>query len=95
MASIQRINNFIDGKFVSTESYLESFNPSTEEVNAYIADSSVEDANRAVQAARQAFPTYVNKTLKDFCFENFFFLYSDGVVKQLRSEHFILIELLI
>lgn len=55
MASIKHINNFINGQFISTESYLESFNPSTEEVIAYIADSSAEDANQAVQAAREAF----------------------------------------
>lgn len=59
MTSIQRINNFIDGQFVPTETYLDSFNPSTEEIIAYVADSSVEDAKRAVQAARQAFPSYV------------------------------------
>jgi len=70
MISIQRINNFINGQFVSTESYLESFNPSTEEAIAYIADSSAEDANQAVQAARQAFPSYVKTTttLKNFLF---------------------------
>jgi len=69
MTSIQRINNFIDGQFVPTESYLESFNPSTEEVIAHIADSSIEDANRAIQAARQAFPSYVKtKPIINFCF---------------------------
>ncbi len=67
MTSIQRINNFIDGKFVPTEAYLDSFNPSTEEVIAHIADSSAEDANQAVQAARKAFPTYVEtNNFKDF-----------------------------
>lgn len=59
MASIQRIHNFIDGKFVPTENYLESYNPSTEEVFAYVADSSAEDAKLAIQAARKAFPSYV------------------------------------
>lgn len=58
MSSIQHINNFINGQFVTTEAYLKSFNPSTEEVIAYIADSSAEDANQAVQAARQAFSSY-------------------------------------
>ena len=59
MTSIPRINNFINGRFVLTESYLESINPSTEEVIAHIADSSVENVQQAVQAARQAFPSYV------------------------------------
>ena len=56
MASVRRVDNFINGKFVPTENYLDSFNPSTEEVIAQIADSSADDADRAVQAARQAFP---------------------------------------
>jgi acyl-CoA reductase-like NAD-dependent aldehyde dehydrogenase len=59
MSLIQRVNNFIDGQFVSNETYLESFNPSTEEVIAHIADGSAEDAEQAVQAARKAFPLYV------------------------------------
>ncbi|CAF0935197.1 unnamed protein product [Rotaria sordida] len=63
MASIQRINNFINGQFVSTEDYLKSFNPTTEEVIAHIADSSTEDAERAVQAARQAFPSWSLETI--------------------------------
>jgi acyl-CoA reductase-like NAD-dependent aldehyde dehydrogenase len=73
MTSMQHINNFINGQFVPTEAYLESFNPSTEEVIAYIADSSAEDANRAVQAARQAFPSYVkrNNFEDSSCFFNF------------------------
>jgi acyl-CoA reductase-like NAD-dependent aldehyde dehydrogenase len=56
MTSIQRIDNFINGQFVSSDNYLHSFNPSTEEIQAHIADSSPEDADRAVQAARKAFP---------------------------------------
>ncbi|CAF3950574.1 unnamed protein product [Adineta steineri] len=62
MTSIQRVNNFIDGKFVPTESYLDSFNPSTEEVIAHIADSSPEDANQAIEAARKAFPAWSRQT---------------------------------
>ena len=60
MTSIQRVNNYIDGKFVASEAYLESFNPSTEEVIAHIPDSSPEDAEQAVQAARKAFSSYVD-----------------------------------
>jgi acyl-CoA reductase-like NAD-dependent aldehyde dehydrogenase len=73
MASIQRINNFIDGQFESTESYLDSFNPSTEEVIAHIADSSAEDAKRAVDAARRAFPSYVKIEHSRMFFFKFFF----------------------
>lgn len=57
MSSIQRVHNFIDGKFIPGEEYLESFNPSTEEVIAHIANGTVDDANRAVEAARRAFPS--------------------------------------
>ena len=59
MVSLQRVDNFINGKFVPSESYLDSLNPSTEEVIAQIADGSADDANQAVKAARQAFPSYV------------------------------------
>ncbi|CAF0990975.1 unnamed protein product [Adineta ricciae] len=62
MVSLQRIDNFINGKFVPAESYLDSLNPSTEEVIAQIADGSAEDADRAVQAARQAFPSWSRET---------------------------------
>ena len=56
MASIHRVQNFIEGQFVPSESYLESFNPSTEELIAQIPDSSPGEADRAIQAARRAFP---------------------------------------
>ena len=57
MASIQRVHNFINGEFKPTDNYIDSINPSTEQVIAHIADSSAADANQAVDAARQAFPT--------------------------------------
>ena len=57
MASIQRVHNFINGEFEPTDNYLDSINPSTEQVIAHIADSSADDAHRAVGVARQAFPT--------------------------------------
>lgn len=56
MTSVLHVNNLIDGKFIETKTYLESKNPATEEINALIADSSPEDAEKAIQAARQAFP---------------------------------------
>ncbi|CAF5067438.1 unnamed protein product, partial [Rotaria socialis] len=62
MASVQRINNFINGKYASTENYLESLNPCTEEIIAHIADSTEDDAKLAVQAARQAFPSWSRQT---------------------------------
>lgn len=56
MTSVQRLNNFIDGKFVTTDSYIESRNPATDEINSFIPDSTPEDADIAVKAARNAFP---------------------------------------
>lgn len=56
MSTTQRVQNFIDGQFVPSESYLESFNPATEDVIAQIPDSSANDAERAIHAARRAFP---------------------------------------
>lgn len=65
MSSIQRVDNFINGQFVPSEEYLDSYNPSTEDVIAQIANSSIEDASRAIEAAREAFPSYVNTSRKN------------------------------
>ena len=52
------IENFINGKFVSTKSYLQSFNPATGEAHALVPDSSAEDVEKAVIAAEVAFERY-------------------------------------
>ncbi|CAF1224141.1 unnamed protein product, partial [Didymodactylos carnosus] len=49
------IQNFINGKFEDTKSYIDSFNPATNEVNAKIPDSDENDVNNAVKAAKTAF----------------------------------------
>lgn len=61
MTAVRRVDNLIDGKFVPADSYLDSFNPATEEVIAQIADGSPADADQAVQAARRAFPACVSQ----------------------------------
>jgi len=59
---VVRIQNFVDGKFViggDRTSYIDSYDPSTGEVNAKVPDSSEEEANEAVAAAVKAFKTSV------------------------------------
>jgi len=55
-----RLANFINGKFVAPASgtYIDDINPATEEVIAEIPDSGAEDVDRAVAAARAAFPSW-------------------------------------
>ena len=50
-----KVENFINGEFVSAANYLESFNPATGEVHALVPDSSAEDVEKAVFAAETAF----------------------------------------
>ena len=53
------LENFINGEFVASRSsaYIDSYEPSTGDVWARIPDSSVDEVNQAVQAAKQAFKT--------------------------------------
>ena len=53
------IENFINGEFVGTKSYLQSFNPATGEAHALVPESSAEDVEKAVSAAEVAFERYV------------------------------------
>lgn len=58
---VVRIQNFVDGKFViggDRTSYIDSYDPSTGEVNAKVPDSTEEEANEAVAAAVKAFKTW-------------------------------------
>lgn len=52
------VNNFIDGEFVPSDEYLNSFEPATGQVWAHIANSSDKDVEKAVQAAERAFPKW-------------------------------------
>jgi aminomuconate-semialdehyde/2-hydroxymuconate-6-semialdehyde dehydrogenase len=55
---LRRLANFINGEFAAPVSgaYFHDINPATEEVIAEIPDSGAEDVDRAVAAARAAFP---------------------------------------
>ena len=50
-----RLSNFINNVFLPTENYIESFNPSTGELNCLVPDSGKKEADIAVEAAHTAF----------------------------------------
>ncbi|RQU47885.1 methylmalonate-semialdehyde dehydrogenase (CoA acylating) [Burkholderia cenocepacia] len=58
--SIKQVNHFINGKNVapSNDRFKDVFNPATGEVTATVALASVEEVDRAVQAANAAFPSW-------------------------------------
>jgi len=53
------IQNYIDGKFEKVKNEFNSYNPALNRVNAYIPNSTEEDVNRAVIAAKKAFERYL------------------------------------
>lgn len=57
MAGLPKLENFIDGQFLPTASYIESYDPSTGEHYLNIPDSGAEEVQKAVEAARKAFIT--------------------------------------
>ena len=50
------VANYINGKFVPTDQYIDSFDPSTGEVWAKIPNSGEREVDAAVSAAKAAFP---------------------------------------
>lgn len=57
---MQKIDNYINGAIIAPESgeYLENFDPSIGKTYSYIADSDERDVERAVTAAKAAFPSW-------------------------------------
>ncbi len=57
---MQKIENYTNGRLVKPESgnYLDNFNPATGEVYSLIPDSDEKDVNKAVEAAKNAFPVW-------------------------------------
>ena len=55
-----KIENYIGGELVApvSENYLDNYNPATGEVYSLIPDSDERDVERAVEAARKAFPVW-------------------------------------
>lgn len=60
----KRLQNFIGGEFVppANGKYVESFNPSTGAVETEVPDSDAADIERAVEAAKKAFPAWSKQT---------------------------------
>lgn len=54
----KEIQNFINGEFVEHHEHLDSYNPGTGEVWAKVPDSGKNEVDLAVQAAKQAFPSW-------------------------------------
>ena len=57
MASVLKLENFIDGKLVACDRHLDSYNPATGAVVLKIPDSGEVEVQRAVDAAKKAFQT--------------------------------------
>src|SRR5262245_30399283 len=57
---MEKIKNYIGGELVPPLSgqYLNNWEPATGEIYSQIADSDEQDVNRAVAAARKAFPAW-------------------------------------
>jgi len=55
----------IDGQLTDSGRHLDVINPATENVIARVPDSSLEQLNEAVAAARRAFPSWAQTTLSD------------------------------
>lgn len=56
MATLLQVENFIDGEFVSSAHYIDSYDPSTGKTHAKVPDSDNKEIDLAVQAAKKAFP---------------------------------------
>ncbi len=61
-----KYNLFINGKFEKPENdYFEAINPATGEVLAEMASASKNDVDKAVKAARNAFPAWAGKSVEE------------------------------
>ena len=56
-SSLIKIFNFINNQFIGCNSYFDSYNPATGNVNSLIPDSGSDEVNKAVEAAKNAFKT--------------------------------------
>uniref|UniRef100_A0A8C2UZK5 Aldehyde dehydrogenase 8 family member A1 n=1 Tax=Chinchilla lanigera TaxID=34839 RepID=A0A8C2UZK5_CHILA len=56
------LENFIGGKFIPCNSYIDSYDPSTGEVYCKVPNSGKEEIEAAVQAAREAFPGWSSRS---------------------------------
>ncbi|MDZ7920520.1 5-carboxymethyl-2-hydroxymuconate semialdehyde dehydrogenase [Rhodoferax sp.] len=56
-----RIDHLINGHSVASSNYFETINPATQEVLAEVASGTVQEVNAAVQAAKDAFPSWAGR----------------------------------
>jgi hypothetical protein len=57
--AVMQLQNFIGGEFLESDCYLESYDPSNDELWARIPDSTSDEVNIAVKAAKVAFKSQV------------------------------------
>lgn len=50
------VQNFVNNEFITSSSFLDSYDPSVGEVWVQIPDSTAEEVEMAYQAAKKAFP---------------------------------------
>ncbi|MBL7923796.1 MAG: aldehyde dehydrogenase [Bacteroidia bacterium] len=64
---MQKIQNYINGKFADPQSgtYIDNYNPATGQVYSLIPDSDERDVEAAVQAAKKAFPAWSGMRSED------------------------------
>ena len=53
-------SNFINGEFITNDERIESIDPSNLEVLGSVPSSTSDDVNKAVEAAKKAFPSWSN-----------------------------------
>lgn len=58
---------FIDGRWVAGKQMIDSINPATEEPIGRVCEASGDEVEQAVQAARQAFPSWKNMSIEQRC----------------------------
>ena len=54
--NVLHLSNFIGGKFVPHDDYIDSYNPSTGRVWVRVPNSGPNEVDAAVKAAKEAFP---------------------------------------
>ena len=64
---MEKLENFIDGKFTSPKNggYFDNYEPGTGKVYSLIPDSDSEDVELAVKAAEKAFPIWSSMSLEE------------------------------
>ena len=65
MANVQALENFINGRFMPCTRHVDSYNPTTGEVHRQVSDSSAEQVEPAIQAAKKAFTTWSKLPAKE------------------------------